>query len=157
MAAPRISPFCPIDVMMLQYRAPGILVQVFEKGNFAGLEEMKHNPRLFDRVAPMGVNDIIMAVSYQHRLRPPLQVQTTAFDGLLDHTIERGNMEQWGQYTTATFRKVLIEGDHYIVSSQHRQVSERLWGYWSLHRLNSRNIMPCGPGLQISDVVQYMQ
>ena len=95
---------------------------MFEKGNFAGLAEMKRNPRLFDRVAPMGVNDIIMAVSYQHAERPALNIPVTALDGLLDDTIDRGNMEQWAGYTSQLFRNVAVDGDHYFVSSHFRQV-----------------------------------
>ena len=97
-------------------------VQVFEKGNFAGLDEMKRNPRLFDRVAPMGVADIAMAVSYRHVQRAPLSVPVVAFDGLLDYTIAPGNVGQWAGYTSAAFRNVPIMGDHYFVASLYRQV-----------------------------------
>ena len=41
------------------------LLHAFEGGHFAGVEEMKRNERLFERVAPMGVNDIMMAVQYR--------------------------------------------------------------------------------------------
>lgn len=41
------------------------LLKAFEAGHFAGVEEMKRNERLFERVAPMGVNDIMMAVQYR--------------------------------------------------------------------------------------------
>lgn len=41
------------------------LLLAFEGGNFAGIEEMKQNDRLFERVAPMAVNDIMMAVQYK--------------------------------------------------------------------------------------------
>lgn len=96
--------------------------QVFEKGNFAGLEEMKRNPRLFDRVAPMGVADIAMAVSYRHVQHAPLSVPVVAFDGLLDYTIAPGNIGQWAGYTSAAFRNMPIMGDHYFVASLYRQV-----------------------------------
>ena len=97
-------------------------VQVFEKGNFAGVEAMKANPRLYDRVAPMGVNDIIMAVRYQHRPQEPLRVPITAFDGLLDATIRRGNMAAWQRYTSLEWRLVPVRGDDYFVSSHYIQV-----------------------------------
>ena len=97
-------------------------MQVFEKGNFAGVEAMKANPRLYDRVAPMGVNDIIMAVRYKHTQRAPLSVPITAFDGLLDTTIRRGNMDVWGSYTAAAWQLVPVRGDHYFVSLHYRQV-----------------------------------
>ena len=41
------------------------LLRAFEAGHFAGVEEMKRSDRLFERVAPMGVNDIMMAVQYR--------------------------------------------------------------------------------------------
>ncbi len=72
-------------------------VQVFEKGNFAGLEEMKKNERLFNKVAPMGINDIMMAVQYRHYDLPPLDIPIMSFDGVLDKTIDRGNINQWSQ------------------------------------------------------------
>lgn len=100
-----------------------VLMQVFEKGNFAGLEEMKKNERLFNRVAPMGVNDIMMAVQYKHEPAEPLQVPIVAFDGLDDYTIDRGNMDFWEGYTAAGFKMVPIQGDHYFVSSHYRKVS----------------------------------
>lgn len=42
-----------------------LLLLAFEQGNFAGVEDMRRNKRLFDRVAPIGVNDILMAVQYK--------------------------------------------------------------------------------------------
>jgi surfactin synthase thioesterase subunit len=96
---------------------------VFEKGNFAGLDEMKRNDRLFNRVAPMGVNDIIMAVQYQYREMDPLKdVPIIAFDGVLDGTIDRGNMDHWEEYTACEFKLIPVVGDHYFVSVLYRQV-----------------------------------
>ena len=45
------------------------LLKAFEAGNFAGVEEMRRNDRLLARVAPMGVNDIMMAVQYRRAPR----------------------------------------------------------------------------------------
>ena len=95
---------------------------MFEKGNFAGLEEMKRNERLFNRVAPLGVNDILMAVQYRHVERPSLAMPVVSFEGLLDGTIDPNNMAQWQQYAGASYRNVPIMGDHYFVSSHYREV-----------------------------------
>ena len=97
-------------------------MQVFEKGNFAGIEEMKKNERLFNRVAPIGVNDILMAVQYRHVERPCLDVPTVSFEGLLDYTIDPNNVAQWTQYTTDSHSNVTIMGDHYFVSTHYKQV-----------------------------------
>lgn len=73
----------------------------------------------------MGVNDIIMAVQYQHREMAPLNVPIIAFDGVLDGTIDRGNMDHWDQYTIADFKLIPVVGDHYFVSVHFRQVRGR--------------------------------
>ena len=66
------------------------LLAVFEKGHFAGVEEMRTNPRLLARVAPMGVNDIGMACQFQYVPAPMLDIPITSFDGLEDNTIDLG-------------------------------------------------------------------
>jgi surfactin synthase thioesterase subunit len=63
---------------------------VFERGHFAGVEEMRTNERLFERVAPMGVNDIAMACQYKFEGVAKLDVPVTSFDGLADNTIDAG-------------------------------------------------------------------
>ena len=66
------------------------LLEVFVRGHFAGVEEMRTNERLFNRVAPIGVNDIAMACQYKFFKAPKLEVLLTTFDGLLDNTIDPG-------------------------------------------------------------------
>ena len=104
------------------------LLKAFEAGNFAGVDEMKRNDRLFQRVAPMGVNDIMMAVQYTHVRRDPLNIPIFAIDGRRDRTIQRGYMREWRQYTTGRFRNIPIEGDHYFVSSSFQQASASATG-----------------------------
>lgn len=95
---------------------------MFEKGHFAALDQLKANDRLFQKVAPMGVNDIMMAVQYCYAPQPPLNVRMVSFDGQLDYTIDAGNMRKWGNYTVGSYRNVPINGDHYFVSTHYRQV-----------------------------------
>ena len=102
---------------------PARPAQVFEKGNFAGLDEMKRSERQFNRVAPMGVADIVMAVQYRHVQRPPLRgTPIVALEGLADATIDPAAMAQWVGYTSGRFRAVPLMGDHYFVSSHFREV-----------------------------------
>ena len=51
---------------------------------------MRTNERLFNRVAPMGVNDIAMACMYKFRGLHRLDIPMTSFDGLADNTIDPG-------------------------------------------------------------------
>lgn len=85
---------------------------------------MKKNDRLYKKVAPMGVNDIMIAVQYQHVARQPLDVPLIIFDGINDATIERGNMQGWAEYTSSWFKDVPIEGDHYFVSTIFKEVGK---------------------------------
>lgn len=121
-----------------------VLIKAFEAGNFAGVEEMRKNDLLFDRVAPLGVADIRSAVTYGQSersvvdegslssrwspelapgLHAPLPVPITAFEGAADKTVARGSMRRWARRTTHRFERVVVRGgDHYLVTSQLRVV-----------------------------------
>ena len=60
----------PMDEVLANLRgwrgmSRAALLRMFEGGHFAGVEELRTNDRLFAKVAPMGVNDIMMAVQYR--------------------------------------------------------------------------------------------
>lgn len=100
------------------------LLLAFEAGHFAGVEEMKKSERLFQRVAPMGVNDIMMAVQYRHDpTLPPLNIPIIAFDGAKDNTIPNGYMKGWRKHTSKKYRHVIVDGTHYFVSTHYRFVT----------------------------------
>ena len=110
-----------------------VVMSVFQKGNFAGVADMAANPRLFDRVAPIGVADILMAVSYlappptRPRLGGPAMHAVLAFEGGRDATIAPGAVAQWARFvdssTSTPFTLHPIpEGDHYFVAARHREV-----------------------------------
>lgn len=100
------------------------LLLAFEAGHFAGVEEMKKSERLFNRVAPMGVNDIMMAVQYRYDAsRGPLNVPIVAFDGSKDNTIPKGYMKGWKKHTTRQYRHVVVPGTHYFVSTHFKFVT----------------------------------
>ena len=105
------------------------LLLAFEAGHFAGVEEMKKSERLFNRVAPMGVNDIMMAVQYRYDpTHEPFNFPIIAFDGTKDNTIPNGYMKGWRKHTTARYRHVYIKGTHYFVSTHYREVTTEVGG-----------------------------
>lgn len=105
------------------------LLLAFEAGHFAGVEEMKKSERLFNRVAPMGVNDIMMAVQYRYDpTHEPFNFPVIAFDGTKDNTIPNGYMKGWRKHTTARYRHVYIKGTHYFVSTHYREVTTEVGG-----------------------------
>lgn len=105
------------------------LLLAFEAGHFAGVEEMKKSERLFNRVAPMGVNDIMMAVQYRYDASmPPLKLPIIAFDGTKDNTIPSGYMKGWRKHTTGRYRHVKVAGTHYFVSTHYKEVTAEVGG-----------------------------
>ncbi len=105
------------------------LLLAFEAGHFAGVDEMKRSERLFNRVAPMGVNDIMMAVQYRYEpTHAPFNFPIIAFDGTKDNTIPSGYMKGWRKHTTARYRHVYIKGTHYFVSTHYREVTTEVGG-----------------------------
>jgi acyl transferase domain-containing protein/surfactin synthase thioesterase subunit/acyl carrier protein/NAD(P)-dependent dehydrogenase (short-subunit alcohol dehydrogenase family) len=100
------------------------LLKAFEAGHFAGVEEMKKSQRLFDRVAPMGVADIMMAVQYKYDSSlPPLDIPIISFDGKKDNTIPKGYMKGWRKHTRGRYRNVDVDGTHYFVSTHYKEVT----------------------------------
>ncbi len=101
------------------------VLYAFEAGHFAGIEEMKLSDALFDQVAPMAVNDIIMACRYDYLagVNQPLSCPIVAFDGVEDNTIPKGYMKGWQRHTKAQFTRILVESNHYFVASHYLQLA----------------------------------
>lgn len=103
------------------------LLKAFEAGHFAGIEEMKKSESLFRRVAPMAVNDIMMAVQYTYNsAQKPLPVPILAFDGVQDNTIPKNYMKGWYKHTTKYFHRIFINSNHYFVSSHYQEVASNI-------------------------------
>lgn len=99
----------------------------FEGGHFAGIEEMKNNQNLFNRVAPLAVNDIMMAIQYKYdKTAPPLNVPIIAFEGKKDNTIPNGYMKKWRQHTSSSYKHIQVDGTHYFVSTHYKDVTYRI-------------------------------
>ena len=101
------------------------VLYAFEAGHFAGIEEMKQSDALFDQVAPMAVNDIIMACRYDYLggVNQPLSCPIVAFDGLQDNTIPKGYMKGWRRHTKSTFTRILVDSNHYFVATHYLQLA----------------------------------
>jgi surfactin synthase thioesterase subunit len=97
------------------------VLYAFEAGHFAGIEEMKRSDELFERVAPMAVNDIIMACKYEYNaeFNKPISCPIIAFDGMQDNTIPRGYMKGWRRHTRKSFKRIPIDNNHYFVASNY--------------------------------------
>jgi len=95
------------------------VLRAFEAGHFAGIEEMKASEQLYNRVAPIAVNDIKMAVQYNFDSSQDwLPIPIIAFEGCRDNTIPKNYMKMWSKFTTSTFEKVEIDSDHYFAAKK---------------------------------------
>eukprot|EP00889_Picochlorum_renovo_P005162 jgi/Picre1/32192/NNA_007538.t1 len=102
------------------------VLHAFEAGHFAGIEEMKQSKDLYDLVAPMAVNDIMMAVQYEYSVEnTPLSCPILAFDGAKDNTIPKGYMKGWTRHTQSSFERIVIDSNHYFVASEYLQVASK--------------------------------
>lgn len=102
------------------------VLHAFEAGHFAGIEEMKQSKDLYDLVAPMAVNDIMMAVKYEYSVEnTPLSCPIMAFDGAKDNTIPKGYMKGWIRHTQSSFERIVIDSNHYFVASEYLQVASK--------------------------------
>lgn len=105
------------------------VLYAFEAGHFAGIEEMKQSQDLYDLVAPMAVNDIMMAVQYEYLAENmPLSCPILAFDGARDNTIPKGYMKGWIRHTQSSFERIIIDSNHYFVASEYLQVASKAAG-----------------------------
>ena len=97
---------------------------VFEAAHFAGVDDMRASDRLYQRVAPLCIADILLAIGYvaPPATRPPLPCPIVALDGERDDTIVKGNMAVWEEYTSSSFSRSFIDGDHYFVAARYRDV-----------------------------------
>lgn len=103
------------------------LLHAFEAGHFAGIEEMKRSEQLLSRVAPLAVNDIMMAVQYKYDHNyPPLSIPILAFEGAQDNTIPKNLMREWKIHTTQQFSKIIINSNHYFVSSRYMEITNHI-------------------------------
>ena len=95
---------------------------MFEVANLPGLEQMEASEERFQQVGLLGINDIAMAMQYQHTVRLPLPgVPIVAFDGLKDMTLDPTDMAHWGRYTTGPFKQIAVMGSHNLVSTHYHE------------------------------------
>ena len=100
------------------------VLYAFEAGHFAGIEEMKNSDLLYNRVAPIAVHDIMMAVNYEYQVwSRPVSMPIIAFDGVRDNTIPKNYMKGWQKHSEISFERVLIDSNHYFVSSHYLEVA----------------------------------
>ncbi|MGH3925485.1 MAG: thioesterase II family protein, partial [Pseudonocardiaceae bacterium] len=89
-----------------------------------------------DLVIPALRADLRLAESYAPRPRRQLPCPITVFAGTGDPLTPVPALDAWGEYTSAGFRRVMFEGDHFFVQSAHRQVAAAVAAIMS-----SRNAM----------------
>ncbi|UJW29689.1 thioesterase domain-containing protein [Saccharothrix sp. AJ9571] len=61
--------------------------------------------------------DYALAETYDYQPGPPLDCPISAFAGRDDHTVAAADLDDWAGHTTAGFRRRLLPGDHFYLST----------------------------------------
>jgi medium-chain acyl-[acyl-carrier-protein] hydrolase len=75
-------------------------------------------PELMQLMLPLLRADFAVCETYAYTDEPPLDCPISAFGGLQDSDVERGQLEAWTAQTTAATRVRMFPGDHFFINSQ---------------------------------------
>lgn len=121
----------PVHLFVSAARAPQILSRhrsihaLPEKEFLAELRRLNGTPRkvlanaeLMQILLPVLRADFAAYESYVYSIeRPPLGCSISAFGGLQDHRVSRGDLEAWRHQTSAPFSLRMFPGDHFFLST----------------------------------------
>ncbi len=80
-------------------------------------KEVLEHPELMQMMLPLLRADFSVAETYMCKNEPPLNMPITVFGGLADKDIEREDLEAWREYSTASFKLRMLEGDHFFLNT----------------------------------------
>ena len=80
-------------------------------------KEVLEHPELMQMMLPLLRADFSVAETYVCKTQPPLNIPMTVFGGLADKDVEREQLEAWREYTTASFKLRMLEGDHFFLNT----------------------------------------
>jgi medium-chain acyl-[acyl-carrier-protein] hydrolase len=83
--------------------------------------EVLEHPELIQMMLPLLRADFGLDETYECRAEAPLEVPISAYGGLADTDVTRGQLESWAARTTAGFQLKMFPGDHFFL---HTSLSE---------------------------------
>jgi medium-chain acyl-[acyl-carrier-protein] hydrolase len=67
--------------------------------------------------------DIRMLEGYPRSTPRPVSCPITAFGGARDHTVPAHHIEAWGEQTTSSFTRIVLDEDHLYLQSARAQLT----------------------------------
>lgn len=80
-------------------------------------EEVLQDDELREIVVPVLRADFEVCETYTYQASEPLDCPITALGGLADDSVNRAELEAWGQHTRSSFSARMFPGDHFYLNS----------------------------------------
>jgi medium-chain acyl-[acyl-carrier-protein] hydrolase len=129
----------PVHLIASGYRAPhqpyplpairGLPRDAFLEGvrRYNGIPASAlESPELLDLMMPALRADFSVCETYRYSEGPPLACPISAYGGLADPDVQRGDLEAWGLHTTSGHVVRMFPGDHFFLQSCRDQFLEAL-------------------------------
>jgi len=79
--------------------------------------EVLEDEELRQIMLPLLRADFAVYETYGYRTEPPLNCPISAFGGLQDHRVSRGDLEAWREQTSVSFSLRMFPGDHFFLNT----------------------------------------
>ena len=94
--------------------------------------EVLEDEELRQIMLPLLRADFAVYETYEYSTEPPLNCPISAFGGLQDHRVSRGDLEAWRDQTNVSFSLRMFPGDHFFLNTTQpvllRALSQELRG-----------------------------
>ena len=84
------------------------------------------NSELMPLLLPMLRADVTLFDCYQYQASDPVGCPITAFGGDDDRFVAIEDLDDWHKQTSAEFRKVIFQGDHFFIHSRRAEVLDEV-------------------------------
>ena len=85
-------------------------------------KEILGNREMLEFVMPALRADFRLSETYLYQAEPPLECPISAFGGIADPRVRPPYLDAWREQTTAAFRRTMMPGDHFFLSSAEPQL-----------------------------------
>lgn len=79
--------------------------------------ELLEDEEVMQIMLPVLRADFAVYETYRYSTEPPLNCPISAFGGLQDHRVNRGDLEAWRDHTGVSFSLTMFPGDHFYLNT----------------------------------------
>jgi medium-chain acyl-[acyl-carrier-protein] hydrolase len=79
--------------------------------------ELLEDEEVMQIMLPVLRTDFAVYETYRYSTEPPLNCPISAFGGLQDHRVNRGDLEAWRDHTGVSFSLTMFPGDHFYLNT----------------------------------------